>query len=359
MSVKSKTLAAAVIAVGGGFLYWLQGNIAPVDDPSATTEVVATSDANEGAEEIVRDSSQTKPVSPFGTIDTETAQSVANQPEAIQQISTKPSPAASNTQQNLSVSKEALAAQAYELGTIGLTDEQILDFTNRLKTDPAFLEAVANEFRSETDLKRLQRLSYLLGQVDDPALTSVANDMVYSGSRDSQLAGLELLKHLQPNAPQARDAVRNILSSDSDPEVIVRTINVLAMPAQVSDAEKQSLVDHLLPLTNSDSADVRQSSIAMITRWSGGDTANDVLTTGLNDTDEQVRKTAAYATIELQNPSPAVIEALFVVLENQNELPRARKGARLSLSGKQLSESNKVRLKTADAQMRKQYARKP
>lgn len=357
MSVTSKTLVAAFLVVGGGFFYWLHGNISPVNDPDATPAVEATSDTNNVAEEIAEDPSQAKPISPFGTI--ETVETEKTTSKAIQPDSAKPEPTASNTRQNLNVSAEALAVQAYELGTTNLTDEQILDFTNRLKTDAAFLEAVANEFRSETDLDRLSRLAYLLGQADDPALTTVANDMVYSGNRDSQLAGLELLKHLQPNAPQARDAVRNILSSDSDPEVLVRTINVLAMPTQASDTEKQSLVDHLLPLTNSDSADVRQSSIAMITRWSTSDTANDVLIAGLNDTDESVRKTAAYASAELKTPSPAVVEALFMVLENQDELPRARKGARLSLNGKQLSESNKVRLQTADAQMRKQYARKP
>jgi hypothetical protein len=183
--------------------------------------------------------------------------------------------------------------------------------------------------------------------------------MVYSGNRDSELAGLDLLRKLQPYDPTSRDVVMNILTSDADPEVMVGALNVLVLPSEATQAERQTIVDHVQPLLKSDSAAVRQRSVSMISKWSTGATASDALLLGLHDADESVRKTAAYSSINLEDPSPAIIEALFFVLENQDELPRARKGARQSLNGKELSESDKLRLQAADAQMRNQYARKP
>ncbi len=351
MSVLSKTLVAVgiALAVGGGFFYWWPSNITPEANVNSATAVgSATSD----------DSSTAKPVSPFDPV----ISSDNTNTEVAQQssVSVAENSNTKNASQLVpSASEEALALQAYDLGATDLSDEQILDFTLRLKTDAAFLQAAGDEFRAETDPDRLKRLAFLLGEAQDPSLTPIASDMVYSGNRESQLAGLDLLRRLQPFDSSARDVVMNILTTDADPEVMVGTLNVLTLPSEASDAEKQSIVDHVLPLTTNNSAAVRQRSISMISKWSSDETAMDVLAAGLNDAEESVRSTAAYATLNLDNPSPAIIEALFAVLENQNELPRARKGARQSLQGKALSENNMLRLQTADAQMRKQYARKP
>ena len=351
MSVRNQTLAAVGIALaaGGGFFYWWQGNNTPDVVVGSTTTIEPAPSTESNVDELL---SPFDPVEPSDATISQAAQQTTAS-TTVSSSTSKP-PRATPT-----ASEEALALQAYELGVTDLSDEQILDFTLRLKSDAAFLQAVADEFRAESDPERLKRLSLLLGEAQDPSLTPVASDMVYSGNRESQLAGLDLLRRLQPFDPSARDVVMNILTTEADPEVMVGTLNVLALPGQATDAEKQTIVDHVLPLTTNYSAAVRQRSISMISKWSDDDTAMDVLVAGLNDVDESVRKTAAYSTLGLKNPSPEIIEALFSVLEDQNELPRARKGARQSLQGKTLSESNKLRLQTADAQMRKQYARKP
>ncbi len=348
----SKSLAAVgiALAVGGVFLYLSQRNTAPeiVNDavgqePAmiSTTPELAPSPFSTQVSDAV-DSTDTAETATENTVDS----SAANTTGVVRRIA-------------LSASEEALAAEPYDLATTDLSDDQILDFVLRLKTDKAFLQAVAQEFRTETDPARLKRLTYLLGESQDPTLTPVATDMVYSGNRDSELAGLDLLRKLQPYDPTSRDVVMNILTSDADPEVMVGALNVLVLPSEATQAERQTIVDHVQPLLKSDSAAVRQRSVSMISKWSTGATASDALLLGLHDADESVRKTAAYSSINLEDPSPAIIEALFFVLENQDELPRARKGARQSLNGKELSESDKLRLQAADAQMRNQYARKP
>jgi len=349
-----KTLAVVgiALAVGGGFFVWWQNSSTPDVPAVAFNEDKATAASQPDASD--------KPASPFDPVQADTAKTddtVAdgNSDAANQAASTDNNP---NRRVTLSASEEALALEAYELGVVSLSDEQILDFTLRLKTDKAFLQAVADEFRAETDPARLKRLSFLLGEAQDPALTSIAGDMVYSGNRESELAGLDLLRRLQPIDPAARDVVFTILSTEVDPEVMVGALNVLAMPGQATESERQSIVDSVVPLTQSDSAVVRQRSVSMISKWASGDTATDVLLAGLNDPDESVRKTAAYATLNLSETSPAIVEALFSVLENQDELPRARKGAANSLRSKSLSESDQQRLKIADRQMREQYVSK-
>jgi len=348
LSVTIKTLALAILLAGGGFFLWWQGNSSHNPDITQEREATTITPAkNESTSQASQD-----PVSPFGAVEADSPSSTDPTPQTSVDVSSSPATTSVQQTEPLLVSDEALATEAYELGKTSLSDAQILDYINRLKTDPAFVDAVANEFRSETDPDRLRRLSYLLGQVQDPSLTVVANDMVYSSNRESQLAGLELLKYLQPHAPEARDAVKNILSSDADPEMLVRTINVLALPAEATESDRQSMVSHLSPLTSDSSPLVRQSSMSMIALWASDTDANDVLVSGLRDEDESVRKAVAYATIKTQDASPELIEALLTVLEDPNELPSARSGAKLSLSKKQLSETDRLRLEAVSAKLR-------
>ncbi len=340
-------VASIALVVGGGFFIWWQGN----ESQEADTITVAVEPEPDSP---TVESREETPVSPFSSVSSADETSVE-----APQVTTPNDPVVAKVDNtpatDVKISEEALAWQAFDLGVADISDEQIAQLTLRLKNDPAFLQAVVSEFGVETDPKRLKRLSYLLGATKDSSLTPIASDMVYSGNRVSQLAGLDLLKRMQPYDASARDVVMNLLTTDSEPEVLVATLNVLVLPGEATNADKQAIVDHVLPLTNNDSASVRQRSISIISQWSDDDTMSDVLLSGLNDVDEQVRKTAAYASKKLSSPSADVIEALFGVLENQNELPRARKGARLSLQSQQLSESNKVRLETADTQMRNQY----
>lgn len=348
MQYKFLAAAGIALAVGGVIFYSTQHKTAPVVVIDTTPQTQASSsDNSEGSS------------SPFDPVVAKADDKSPETGENSGASATDTNPQGVSRRITLSASSDAKAMQAYELGTSDLTDDQILDLILRLKTDKAFLQAVADEFRAETNPARLKRLAYLLGESEDPALTTIATDMVYSGNRDSELAGLDLLRKLQPFDPSARDVVMNILTSDADPEVMVGALNVLVTPGQTTESERQTIVDHLQPLLSSDSAVVRQRSVSMISKWSSGAVASDALLQGLSDVDGAVRKTAAYATMNLDDPSPAIIEALFGVLENQDELPRARKGARRSLKDKNLSEGDKLRLQAADAQMREQYARKP
>ena len=235
-------------------------------------------------------------------------------------------------------------AAAYEIGQQSLSDADFRSTVQQLRSDAALLAATMDEFRSETDPQRLNRLAQLLGEVDSPELTPLASELIYSGNVNSQMAGLDLLRRIQPRDAGARDVVVNVLSSQSNPDVLVAALNVLATPGQVNAEQRQTMLNQITPLVNDVSPRVRQRALSTLSKWTNDASLTPTLLSGLTDPDPNVRQTAAYAFVNYPYPDADVSQALLTLLENSDNTKRARRGAALALHGMNLNNQEQQRL---------------
>ncbi|MBX2836084.1 MAG: HEAT repeat domain-containing protein [Gammaproteobacteria bacterium] len=235
---------------------------------------------------------------------------------------------------------EAVATVA--LGT--WDDAEIERLTDLLNSDPAFAEAVMQEFRSEADPQRLKRLANLLGELDDPALVPLAEEMLYSGNVESQQAGFLLLNKVQSKDPAARDVAMRVLSGESDPGTLVSAINILARPADIDDEQRTDILNHITPLIGHDDPMVRRRSYSTLARISDPGEATDTLLAGLNDSDPKVRQSITYSFITNAVDDQAVIYTLLSVAENVQEAPITRQGALQALRQLTLSTDEEARV---------------
>lgn len=232
------------------------------------------------------------------------------------------------------------------LGRGPLEDDALEALVARLAVDPELLGALVDEFRSEGDPARLERLSRILGELGAPEATTLAAELVFSGDETSRAIGLDLLRQVQPESAEARDIAASLLATETDGDALLPTLQVLAKEAVDVDAETRgALSAQMALLTGHGDARVRRRSLDMLARWSDDPAHLPVLLDGLADPEAKVRETAAYAFVGRDDPDGSVVPELFAVIENDAETERARRGAILALKGMDLDERARARVR--------------
>ncbi len=208
-----------------------------------------------------------------------------------------------------------------------------------------------DEFTTETDAARLDRLRLLLGQLDDPSLVGVAETMVFSGNEASAAAGLDLLRDISGKVPEARTLALDMMASTQDASLLVRATQVMASGKSDDADVVQRVVTSMSSLVQHPDASVRRAGYSTLARWSNGPSVTPTLLQGLSDDDPAVRKSTAYGFVGYPHADAAVIEALLKTAEDGADTRRARKGALLALKGMPLDDVQRQRLLSAETQL--------
>ncbi len=230
-------------------------------------------------------------------------------------------------------------------------DATLIDQAKALTEDPALLAAVQDEFTTETDPARLDRLRLLLGQLDDPSLVGVAETMAFSGNDASAAAGLDLLRDISGKVPEARTVALDVMSSTQDASLLVRATQVMASGKSDDANVVQRVVTSMSSLVQHPEATVRRAGYSTLARWANGPSVTPTLLQGLSDEDPAVRKSTAYGLVGYPHADSAVMEALLQTAENDTDTRRARKGAVLALKGMPLDDVQRQRLLSAESQL--------
>ncbi len=229
------------------------------------------------------------------------------------------------------------------IGLAPLSDEEYSALQSQLHNDSGLLLSLLEEFRYNTNPRRALQLAALLGEHNRSEVIDVAAELAFSGDPTSQTMGLDLLSRLQPNNDRARDIAIELLGSETNPELLVSTLNVLATPARkASEAQRQSLMENITLLSTHSDHNVRSHSVALIGRWNR-DSGIETLKTALNDSHPQVRARATSALRGISNPDHELINGLLMIAENTEELKTTRQSALYSLQKMSLSGGAQIR----------------
>jgi HEAT repeat protein len=231
-----------------------------------------------------------------------------------------------------------------EIAREPLSDEAFESLVERLRSDPALLAALVNEARAETDPERLNWLLRLLGDVDDPAVVALATEFVYSGDTAQQQLGLDLMKRVKPGDPDVLASVSGLLSTEVDGQVLVPALTALARPSDVDDGTRATLVSQVAILTDHADPSVRRTSLTILSRWTDDATYTPQLLAGLDDVDQSVRSSAAFALVGHEDASPQVRDRLMATADSRQSGEDARRGAILALKRMPLEPDERERV---------------
>lgn len=343
-SNKTAVLIAAALAAIALFYFVLSGKDNPpaLDKDDATTTSSASSSSNNVVPSTPA-STETEAV----PASNETASANASDNAVAQTASVANAPGISAT------STQYPPLNAYDIAQEVINENDLAELIDRLKNDPELRASLIDEFRAETNPDRIDRLVFILGQTGTSDVLPVAEELVYSGDKHSRKAGLNLLNQIAPNNPEAIDVANSILGGETEPDVLVATMNVFAQPAGATPEIRGALVAQITPLASHEAAAVRRHSVQVLTRLSNEPDIAPVLTNALYDQDSSVREAATYAYAEYPYQTEEVLQRLLEIAESQTEENGTRRGAMFALSKMSPDEQTKQRIIEARKQLRK------
>lgn len=314
-SLKYSTFALTAIAA----LSYIAWSTQPT--PSLSTQPLPNVYLENPAELVAKPDSQI--IQAPDSADSEMHEEPAQQPEPIAQ----------ERLELQSGSANLAGIKYWEVGHAAPSDEEFYRLAALLRNDPEFFAQIAQEFQSETDPVRLERLAFLLGEAGGTALTDIASQMVFSGNIESEKAALSLLSRTQEKDPAARDLILQVMSSRHDQSVLIAALNAMAQETtDISDDEKQNIANHISPLTQHSDPSVRRHSYTMLFRWASDlDHLRPQLMAGLRDPDPRVRRSTAFGFMDYPQMDQVTKLELFSMLNNSDETTRNRKVAASTL----------------------------
>lgn len=331
MGRTSVLLLVGIGVCAAALAYWLGGSEEPSSqlvDVDITSNVDLESSADVGSE---AENSATP--SPFAlgnssTIANDSAVAVENPVSRVSEANTLDA--------NQGTEAGRLFAKSVDVTTVGrsqISDSDFLQLADALRSDPILLQQLIDELRQETNAERRALIVSLLGEVGGESITLTASELIYSGDATNRQLGLNLLQQIQPGNSAARDIASTLLATEIEPSVLVDTLSTLSSPTASDEASRDFLIEQVAFLTSHDDATVRSISLNILSRWSKDGQFTEVLRSGLIDAEPAVRGAAAYALVDHENVSPALVNSLLSVAVNPTEYERARRGAILALKG--------------------------
>jgi len=315
-----------------------------IDQTSSDTATIPVAAANTDPSDPAETHTDATSGSSENTIVTDTSQQATTSSQA--------SPGNSNTQDSRSANRSSNSS-AHAVGVDPLSDQDYAALLKRLRQEPEFLASLLEEYRLNTDPVRAKRLATLFGDLRNPEIVQTAATLVYSGNPDSQRMGLDLLSRLQPHDDEARSIAMDLLASETDPGLLVATLNVFATPAAgASTDHRELLLDNLNLLATHQHPLVRSHSISLIGRWGDGTDSNHLIA-GLTDTSSVVRARSASALKKAVNPGTSVISGLLAVAEDSSEIKTTRQSALYSLQNMPMDDEARRRYEQAVIQVRR------
>ena len=233
-----------------------------------------------------------------------------------------------------------------------LDEANFMRWVEQLRLDPALLNSLIDQFRQETDPFRKQQIADLLGTIGGEQITQLASELVSSGDAESRTLGMSLLQDVQPGNAQARDMVSAMLSTEQETPMLIDALTALASPGEVDDSSRQHLADQVALLTSHQDDGVRSISLDVLSRWSQDSQYTDILMAGLDDESQYVRASAAYALVGRENDSSStLIDRLFSVASDPDEVKRVKRAALQALRSMSLTEAQREQASSLEQQL--------
>ena len=219
-----------------------------------------------------------------------------------------------------------------------LSDGDFNNLVADLALDPTLLPKLLDEYRANTDPDRARRMAQVLKSRQDPRITALGQEMVYSGDPQSQQAGFALLAGQQGNDPQALETVVEMIEIEANPEVLRSAMGALSVPGKTQDEQQERVLDQFSTKSQHDDPMVRRLSLSLMSRWEGDRDMNDHYIAGLADADERVRTGALFSLKASDYRSEAAKQALIDVAQDTSAGRLLRLNAVSALKRYDLSE---------------------
>lgn len=302
--MKIPSLLVALVIVGGVAGYVYKINSAPMggEQPIALVEsgTEAAVDLEPSAAELITDESTVKVEIASDSIDLNSV----DQPTGDQATDSKtPVTITSDTD----VTTVAVGS---------LSDGDFNNLVADLALDPSLLPKLLEEYRSNTDPDRASRMAQVLKSRQDPRITVLGQEMVYSGDPQSQQAGFALLGGQQGNDPNALETVVEMIEIESNTQVLRSAMGALSIPGKTQDEQQERVLDQFSSKANHDDPMVRRLSLSLMSRWEGEGDMNEYYVSGLSDVDERVRTGALFSLKASNHQSEEARQALINVAQD-------------------------------------------
>ena len=360
-------VAVVAIATAAIFFIYLKDPYSP--GPSQTEPETSTVGSSSREDTSL---SQTESLQSSGDVDNPF--SIGNEPDSDssltangEQVDDKannfPNPASTGDSSatgtgNSLANAEIAGISIYDLGrTNWESDAQFEAMQRQLEADPALLQALLDEVKAETDPERLKRLTQLIGRLDKTLVTEAAEEMLYSGNPEAQLAALDMLRQTQGGNSIARDLLVDVISSEQDPRVLNVALNAFSTPGAISGEQRQGIIDNVTHLATHYDANIRARSYSLLATYTDTEAMTPVILQGLSDPDPKVRGNVAHSLLGYNYPDDAVRDELIRVAENSNEKRSTRQASLQALSRMSLTEAQRERLRLADEDVRRAPSR--
>lgn len=235
-------------------------------------------------------------------------------------------------------------------GEVGKLQQQLLDAA---ASDSAVLQQVIDTYRSDPGGPGARELAHVLGEIRDPKVELLAQELANSGDRSERIKGLDLLGKLQiGNEENYQIAVSNMQANPDDAELVVFALHALPKIAR-SKSQNQQLMTTLSDLSRHADGGVRSASIFKLGQWAK--TAEDVrpLIDTLSSDAKDDRISAAMAIQGSTVSSPQLRDALIERVSDSEELWEVRTMAadslaRFSLEDDQFEQLSQFRREQGD-----------
>lgn len=262
---------------------------------------------------------------------------------------TEPTKAPESISDNVTQVTMVESLHAWEVAQEPMLDEEYYRIVEILNSNPDFLMAVIAEFQGESDLRRLAKLAELLGEVENPEITTTAINMLASGNASSKKAAFKLLGNIQHRDINAQQAILQSISSSTNAVMLVSALNALSVADRsIAINRRTDITNRITPLIQHEDTDVRRHGYITLFRWAADmEQLLPRLTTGLRDSDEQIRRITALSFAEFPQADEQIKLELFTMLNNPAESDRNRNAAasalkRLDLAADEVAHINAV-----------------
>jgi len=194
----------------------------------------------------------------------------------------------------------------------------------------------------------------ILGNTANSAVLPAAEEMIHSGIASSRDTGLDLLSRIAPNNPEAYEIASNLLVNETEPEVLIATMNVLAQPAHAAPELRESLVAQVTTFSGHESTAVRGFSVATLSRLTKDPIVAPIFYNALYDTAPAVRSSGVFAYASYPYHTAEASQKLLDMVEDESEILEIRRGAIAALSNNSPDEPTQTRLAAAELAIRQQ-----
>lgn len=198
-----------------------------------------------------------------------------------------------------------------------------------MQSNPHALQWVISQYRANLTTEAGKQLGVILGLMNHAEVVELSQSLVASGSRDEQLAGLDLMARLSVSEPAMR---RQALATLNSHHAEVSAAAVFALKRQPTAPEENAqILAGLTSAAQNSDAEVRRRAVIAVVDWAGDAKSLNPVIAAMSDGSALVRGGAAFALGRARLLPLAAETALISHMNNPKENWDVRETAWFSL----------------------------